>query len=146
MLIGGDILIDRIRYKIDKKGNIGVRLKSIIKRRENSVRIEALVFLGENGNLLIPFKTDNNIFVPTNDFVRQTFFMFNMVTFIGKAIVIIDSNGVYESVAIAEANYKNSGVSPGSGNDGDIVMSWRPINVSEQLEFCVKQYINNFIY
>ena len=49
-------------------------------------------------------------------------------------------------MAISQANYQNSAISPKGNNDGDILITWQPIQVTEQIEQLVKQFCKTFIY
>lgn len=139
-------MIDKIKFKIDKQGTAGVKLSTNVRRHhDGSLRVETLVFLSSNG-MLQPMKTHNNIFVPTNDLTKQVYFQFEQVSFIGKAIINIGTNDEYLSMAISQANYQNSAISPKGNNDGDILITWQPIQVTEQIEQLVKQFCKTFIY
>lgn len=146
-------MIDKLKYKIDRKGNVGVKATSIVRiidvltgeLDKPAVRIETTVFFGTDGQLLQPMVIRGNIFTPTNDYSLRIYFPFNQIAFIGKAIIQMNNFGDYLSIAISQANYHNSAISAYNGK-GDILMSWTPIQPTEELLNMVKQYCSTFVY
>ena len=138
-------MIESVKYRVDKGGRVGLKLKTNRTMDDRGLRVESLIFLDKDLSLLSPM-TLNSVFMPTREYTKQLYFMFNKVYFIGRATCLIDKNGQYVSIGISQMNRNNSSVCAYNVKSGEIIATWQPLVVTPRIADIVKHFCNTFIF
>lgn len=157
-------MIKDIKFKIDKNDIVGLRSNIILQYKPGEraldktyLRIETLIMLGKNYVILPAMTTNNNIFVGTESYMRNFYFPFLNVNFIGKAIVKVNYQREIIGMAVSEVDYKSFPMmeiitealqnrKPGVVADGTIPIIWKPVQLNSQIENAVRMFCQTFIY